>query len=85
MSSTNQRTLGFWRCWSLVVGGAIGSAVSMMPAIMAPYGGLGLVPYAFSAASSLLLQRRQPSGTRGGRCREASIATTPISATTPVS
>lgn len=37
------RSLGFWRCWSLVVGGTIGSAVFMMPAVMAPYGGVGLL------------------------------------------
>jgi len=41
-----RRSLGFWRCWSLVVGGAIGSAVFMMPAVMAPYGGLGLLSLA---------------------------------------
>ena len=34
-----------------------------------------VVPYAFSAAASLILQRRQPAGTRGGRWREASVAT----------
>jgi basic amino acid/polyamine antiporter, APA family len=38
-----RRPLGVWRSWSLVVGGAIGSAVFMMPAVMAPYGGLGLL------------------------------------------
>ena len=43
MDRTDQRSLGFWRCWGLVVGGAIGSAVFMMPAVMAPYGGTGLV------------------------------------------
>ncbi len=58
MSTTTQRTLGFWRGWSLVVGGAIGSAVFMMPAIMAPYGGLGLVGLAaatFGAISVALM------------------------------
>jgi basic amino acid/polyamine antiporter, APA family len=43
MNGEARRSLGFWRCWSLVVGGAIGSAVFMMPAVMAPYGGLGLL------------------------------------------
>ncbi len=37
------RTLGPWRCWALVVGGTIGSAIYMMPAMMVPYGGLGLL------------------------------------------
>lgn len=38
-----KRTLGPWRCWALVVGGTIGSAIYMMPAVMVPYGGLGLL------------------------------------------
>jgi basic amino acid/polyamine antiporter, APA family len=38
-----KRTLGPWRCWALVVGGTIGSAIYMMPAMMVPYGGLGLL------------------------------------------
>ena len=28
MSGETRRSLGFWRCWSLVVGGTIGSAIS---------------------------------------------------------
>ena len=40
------RTLGPWRSWALVVGGAIGSAVFMMPAILVPFGGLGLLSLA---------------------------------------
>lgn len=43
MSDGSRRSLGFWRSWSLVVGGTIGSAVFMMPAVMAPYGGIGLL------------------------------------------
>lgn len=38
-----RRSLGFWRCWGIVVGSTIGSAVFMMPAIMAPYGAMSLV------------------------------------------
>lgn len=43
MNNPDQRPLGFWRCWGIVVGGTIGSAVFMMPAIMAPYGAMGLI------------------------------------------
>ena len=43
MSGKSRRSLGFWRSWSLVVGGTIGSAVFMMPAVMAPYGSIGLL------------------------------------------
>jgi APA family basic amino acid/polyamine antiporter len=48
-----RRSLGFWRCWSLVVGGTIGSAVFMMPAVMAPYGGLGLLSLASAAVGAV--------------------------------
>jgi APA family basic amino acid/polyamine antiporter len=53
MSHDTRRPLGFWRCWSLVVGGAIGSAVFMMPAVMAPYGGLGLLSLAFATLGAV--------------------------------
>ena len=44
------RSLGFWRCWGLVVGGAIGSSVFMMPGVLAGYGYLGV----FSLAAAML-------------------------------
>jgi APA family basic amino acid/polyamine antiporter len=47
------RTLGPWRCWALVVGGTIGSAVFMMPAILVPFGGIGLVSLAAAALGAL--------------------------------
>ncbi|BCS33124.1 amino acid permease [Luteitalea sp. TBR-22] len=49
------KSLGFWQCWSLVVGGAIGSAVFMMPAVMAPYGRTGLVGLAAATAGALAI------------------------------
>jgi APA family basic amino acid/polyamine antiporter len=48
-----QRSLGFWRCWGIVVGGAIGSAVFMMPAVLAPYGHLGTISLAAATAGAL--------------------------------
>ena len=36
-------SLGFWRSWSLVVGSVVGSGVFLMPTVLAPYGGLGVV------------------------------------------
>jgi len=53
MSTTVRRSLGFWRCWGLVVGGTIGSAVFMMPAVMAPYGGLGLLSLMFATLGAV--------------------------------
>lgn len=55
MITKQGRSLGFWRSWSLVVGGVIGSAIFMMPTIIAPYGGLGLVSWAISAAGAIVV------------------------------
>ncbi len=55
MSGSTQRSLGFWRCWSLVVGGTIGSAIFMMPAVMAPYGGIGLLSLAVATLGALAI------------------------------
>ena len=53
MATATNRTLGPWRCWALVVGGAIGSAVFMMPAILVPFGGLGLLSLAAASIGAL--------------------------------
>jgi len=55
MSQDRNRTLGFWRCWALVVGGAIGSAVFIMPSLVAPYGGYGLLSWAAAAGGALFV------------------------------
>ena len=55
MSQGNKRALGFWRCWALVVGGAIGSAIFMMPAVLVSYGGLGLLSWATAAVGALFV------------------------------
>jgi APA family basic amino acid/polyamine antiporter len=47
------RSLGFWRCWGLVVGGAIGTSVFMMPAVLAPYGYLGSLSLAAATAGAV--------------------------------
>ncbi|MFT7550116.1 MAG: APA family basic amino acid/polyamine antiporter [Rhodothermales bacterium] len=49
------KPLGVWRSWSLVVGTMIGSAVFMLPSVLAPYGGLSLVGWAISAAGTLCI------------------------------
>ena len=53
VSRESNRSLGFWRSWSLVVGGTIGSAVFMMPAVMAPYGGIGLLSLVFATLGAV--------------------------------
>jgi APA family basic amino acid/polyamine antiporter len=53
VTPATNRTLGPWRCWALVVGGTIGSAVFMMPAILVPFGGLGLLSLAAAAIGAM--------------------------------
>ena len=55
MSQGHKRTLGFWRCWALVVGGSIGSAIFMMPALLVSYGGVGLLSLAAAAVGALFI------------------------------
>jgi APA family basic amino acid/polyamine antiporter len=47
------RSLGFWRCWGLVVGGAIGTSVFMMPTVLAPYGYLGSLSLVAATAGAM--------------------------------
>jgi APA family basic amino acid/polyamine antiporter len=47
--------LGFWTCVSLVIGNMIGSGIFLLPASLAPYGGISLVGWLISAGGSLLL------------------------------
>jgi APA family basic amino acid/polyamine antiporter len=49
------RSLGFWRTWGLVVGSAIGSAVFLVPAMLAPYGLLSLVGWLIAALGMLAI------------------------------
>lgn len=54
-NSTKQ--LGFWTVTSLVVGSMIGSGIFSIPTALAPYGGIGLMGWLFSAAGALVLAR----------------------------
>ena len=48
-------SMGFWRTWGLIVGGMVGSGIFMMPALLAPFGGLGLVSILLTAGGTFLL------------------------------
>jgi APA family basic amino acid/polyamine antiporter len=48
-----KRSLGFWNVWGLVVGGAIGAAVFLLPAILAPYGSLSIIGWVVSAIAMI--------------------------------
>jgi APA family basic amino acid/polyamine antiporter len=50
-----KRTLGFWRCWALVVGSMIGNGVFMLPAVLAPYGSYSLLGWLFAGAGTLFI------------------------------
>ena len=55
MTGERKRSLGFWHCWALVVGGTIGSAIFMMPAVLVPYGGLGLLSLIAASVGALFV------------------------------
>jgi len=49
------RTIGFWTAVALVMGNMIGSGVFLLPASLAPYGGISLVGWVVSTAGAVLL------------------------------
>ena len=62
------RAIGFWTAVSLVVGSMIGSGVFLLPANLAPYGGISLIGWVVTAFGSIMLAlsfahlaRRNPS------------------------
>jgi APA family basic amino acid/polyamine antiporter len=55
MSDAAHKPLGFWSCWSLVVGCMIGSGVFMLPTLMAPYGMLSFGGWVIAGAGSIAL------------------------------
>jgi APA family basic amino acid/polyamine antiporter len=64
-------SLGFWRTWALLIGGTMGSSVFLLPALIAPYGGIGFAGLAAAGIGGLCvaltlstLARRLP--TAGG-------------------
>ncbi len=55
MTTKINKTLGFWRCWALVVGSMIGNGIFMLPAVMAPYGSNALLGFIFAGLGTILL------------------------------
>jgi APA family basic amino acid/polyamine antiporter len=49
------RTIGFWTAVALVMGNMIGSGVFLLPASLAPYGGISLIGWFVSTGGSVLL------------------------------
>ena len=50
-----KKPLGFWSCWSLVVGCMIGSGVFMLPTLLAPYGLLSFGGWVLAGGGSIAL------------------------------
>jgi APA family basic amino acid/polyamine antiporter len=55
MNHPESRVLGFWAAVSIVTGNMVGSGVFLLPASLAPYGGLSLVGWIVSAAGAIAL------------------------------
>ena len=55
MRAKTSPSLGFWRSWSLVVGSVVGSGVFLMPTVLAPYGGLGILCVAAAGIAGLCI------------------------------
>jgi APA family basic amino acid/polyamine antiporter len=55
VASPSSRALGFWTAVALVMGNMIGSGIFLVPASLAPYGGISLIGWGVSAAGSVLL------------------------------
>ncbi|MFC1529671.1 amino acid permease [Gemmatimonadota bacterium] len=50
-----RRSLGFWMCTALVVGNMIGSGVFLLPASLAPFGGISIIGWLVTAAGAMML------------------------------
>jgi APA family basic amino acid/polyamine antiporter len=55
MGNAPARTIGFWTAVALVMGNMIASGVFLLPASLAPYGGLSLAGWLVSAGGSIML------------------------------
>lgn len=54
-NAATRRPLGLWAAIALVVGNMIGSGVFLLPAALAPYGGVSLIGWAITLCGALLL------------------------------
>jgi APA family basic amino acid/polyamine antiporter len=54
-SPTSGRKIGFWIATSLVVGNMIGSGVFLLPASLAPYGGISILGWLFTSFGALMV------------------------------
>ena len=57
MTGAPARSIGLWTAVALVMGNMIGAGVFLLPASLAPFGGIALIGWVVSAGGSLLLAR----------------------------
>ena len=50
----NNKKIGIWICIALVVGNMIGSGIFLLPASLAPYGGVSIIGWLFTTVGALL-------------------------------
>jgi Amino acid permease len=50
-----RRALGLWASMALVIGNMIGSGIFLLPASLAPFGGISIVGWLFTAAGAMFL------------------------------
>ncbi|MEO1309798.1 MAG: amino acid permease [Pseudomonadota bacterium] len=51
----DRRAIGFWGCWSLVVGSMIGSGVFTLPTVLAPYGLMSFFGWIVTSVGAVLV------------------------------
>ncbi len=49
------KVIGFWQCWAFTAGTMIGTGIFMMPALLAPYGGLSFGGWLLTAGGSIAI------------------------------
>lgn len=54
-TSKASKPMGFWKTWSMTVGIMIGSGVFLLPATLAPYGGVSFLGWVFTSLGAILL------------------------------
>jgi len=52
--SKNNKKIGIWICIALVVGNMIGSGIFLLPASLAPYGGISILGWTITTAGALM-------------------------------
>jgi basic amino acid/polyamine antiporter, APA family len=53
-NTSNKKTVGLWICVSLVVGNMIGSGIFLLPASLAPYGGVSILGWLATTFGALM-------------------------------